>query len=206
MTGRWRVGVALAVAAVSGLSLAVAPPAQARESRDRYAIGDSVMLGARTALKSAGFGVDAAESRQAYAGPSLLRRRGEQLPRNVVVHLGTNGTYRLDDCKALVRAAGSERRVFLVTIRVPRSWERRNNAVIRRCDAAFAADRVHVVDWAGAAADNPRWLYADGIHLRPEGAVAFTRLIDEAVDDAVRTARRAALSTASGSGTAAVVG
>jgi hypothetical protein len=164
----------------------VAAPAHAR---DRYAVGDSVMLGARQALRAAGFRVDASESRQATAGRAVLRSRGDRLPENVVVHLGTNGTFPLASCIAMVRQAGRDRRMFLVTVRVPRSWERANNAVIRRCDTRFAADRVHVVDWAGAAARHPRWLYADGVHLRPRGSVAFTRLIDEAVDAAVAAAR-----------------
>lgn len=155
--------------------------------KDRYALGDSVMLGAKYTLKDLGFGVvDATESRQAYAGPGLLRKRGASLPANVVIHLGTNGTLRLSDCRAMVKAAGPSRRVFLVTIHVPRSWQKSNNKVIRQCDAAFAADRVHVVDWDWAASRHPKWLYDDRTHLRPEGAKAFARIIDSAIDSATR--------------------
>jgi hypothetical protein len=181
--------------------LAVASPAVAH---DRYAVGDSVMLGAKGSLKAAGFGVDATESRQAYSGPALLRKRGGRLPENVVVHLGTNGTYPLSVCKSLVRAAGPERRVFLVTVHVPRSWEKANNAAIRQCDEAFAGDRVHVIDWNAAANGHRSWLYADHIHLRPAGATAFAQLIDHSVDQAVADARTAALHAASGSGSATV--
>ncbi len=60
------------------------------------AIGDSVMLGAKSQLKAAGVRkVDAAVSRQASVGPGLVRERGAALPEHVVVHLGTNGTYTL---------------------------------------------------------------------------------------------------------------
>jgi hypothetical protein len=173
-------------------------------AHDRYALGDSVMLGARGDLKAAGFGVDATESRQAYTGPALLRKRGSRLPANVVVHLGTNGTYPLSVCRSLVKAAGPDRRVFLVTVHVPRSWEKGNNEVIHQCDAAFPADRVHVIDWNAAVSGHRNWLYADHIHLRPAGAAAFARLLDSSVDKAIADARTAALHAASGSGSAGV--
>ncbi len=192
-------------AALAVLLTAFLPAAaSAAPSRDRYAIGDSVMLGARSDLQRSGFGVDATESRQAYKGPSLLRKRGGRLPVNVVVHLGTNGTYPLATCKALVRAAGPDRRVFLVTVHVDRSWEKANNAMIRQCDESFAADRVHIIDWDKAASGHPKWLYGDGIHLRPAGSAAFASLLDDAVTGAVADARVAALAKAAGTGNAAL--
>lgn len=176
------VGTLLAAATLV-LPLAAAP-AQAAPSRDRLAIGDSVMLGAQPQLKARGFRVDATVSRQSYTGPALLRARGSSLPRDVVVHLGTNGSFPLDVCRRIVRNAGPERRVFLVTVHVPRSWQDANNAAIRRCDRSFAADRVTVVDWHAAASRNPGWLYRDRVHLTPAGARGFARLIDRAVDSA----------------------
>lgn len=197
---------ALAVALLACVSVAVAGPASAAPSKDRYAIGDSVMLGARTALKDAGFRVDATESRQSYAGPALLRKKGSTLPQNVVVHLGTNGSFPLSTCKSIVRAAGPDRRVFLVNIYVPRSWQDANNAVIRACNEAFAADWVHVIDWNSAASANRSWFYSDRIHLKPAGGQAFARLLGDSVDRAVRDARSAALASAAGTGTARLEG
>ena len=191
-------------AALIGLLVVSAVPAAAVSSRDRYAIGDSVMLGARSALKATGFGVDAAVSRQAYSAPRLVRMKGSALPQNVVVHLGTNGTFPLSTCKSLVKAAGPERRVFLVTVHVRRSWAKSNNAMMRRCDAAFADRRVHVIDWDQAASKHRSWLYSDGIHLRPTGAAAFTRLLDASVDEAVSRDRVQAISEAGGAGRASV--
>ncbi len=144
----------------------------------RFALGDSVMLGAKAELKSVGFGVvDADESRQAYSGPAELRRRGGSLPTNVVLHLGTNGTFPLPTCKSMVRTAGDERRIFLVTVHVPRSWAQGNNKVIRRCAASFPPGRVIVIDWDRAAARHDNWLYSDRTHLRPAGARASGRII-----------------------------
>lgn len=196
----------LAAAAAVAASMLSAPVASAAPSTDRFALGDSVMLGARSALKDRGFAVDATESRQSYSAPALLRKRSGSLPENVVVHMGTNGTFPLSTCRAIVRAAGPERRVFLVTVSVPRSWERANNETIRRCAKGFDADRVHVVDWHAAAADHRSWLYSDRIHLKPAGAAAFARLLDTAVDEAEERARAQALAQASGSGVAGIDG
>jgi hypothetical protein len=192
------------VAAVASLLVTtlVAPAAVASDGK--YALGDSVMLGARTALKQAGFRVDAVESRQAYSGPAMLRRMGDRLPANVVVHLGTNGSYPLSSCTALVKAAGPQRRVFLVTVHVPRSWERANNRVIVECARQFPEGRVTVIDWNEAASNHPGWLYGDGIHLKPSGGAGFARLINTSVEEAARKAHAAALAAAAGSGHAAL--
>lgn len=214
---RYRTGtIAVVVAALAWT--ACAAPVEAAVSRDRYAVGDSVMLGARTTLKGLGFGVDAAVSRQAYSGPGLIRKAGSRLPENVVVHLGTNGTFPLSTCRSIVKAAGRDRRVFFVTIHVPRSWQNSNNKVIRQCDASFTDRRVHVVDWNWAATRHPSWLYADRTHLRPDGAKAFARIIDTAIDTAIADDRAAAkaqaaaaakaqaMAAAAGSGTAGLAG
>jgi len=195
----------VAGAVISGAGAASAAPTQpaATQGKDRFAVGDSVMLGAKSALKDKGFAiVDAVESRQAYDGPALLRKRGTGLPKNVVVHLGTNGTFPLSVCKKIVSTAGPSRRVFFVNVHVPRSWQKSNNHVIRECDASFAADRVHIIDWNSAAKAHPKWLYGDHIHLRPSGAKGFARLIDTNVDQAIAAAHKKAVDAATGSGSA----
>src|SRR4249920_1995349 len=86
----------------------------------RLGIGDSVMLGAKQALRARGFRVvDAVVSRQFYtlAGRILHWKRLGRLPLNVVIHLGNNGTVDLHDCYRAVRAAGSGRNVFLVNLK-----------------------------------------------------------------------------------------
>ncbi|MDA2988628.1 MAG: hypothetical protein O2815_06070 [Actinomycetota bacterium] len=176
-----RVLAALVAAPVLVAAVLVAPSVSARDL-DAIAIGDSVMLGAKSQLRDRGVDVvDAAVSRQAATGPGLLRKRGGKLPEHVVVHLGTNGTYTLKMCKELVRTAGKQRRVYLVTVKVPRKWESVNNDMLRSCDGAFRSDRVVLLDWNAAATKNPSYLYADGVHLRPEGARAFARMIERAV-------------------------
>jgi hypothetical protein len=181
------VKVLLVLGSLAGLALSalIAVPAEAAPKIDAIAIGDSVMLGAKYELQRRGFNVvDAAVSRQAATGPGLLRKRGAKLPRNVVVHLGSNGSYTKAMCRELVRTAGPQRRVFLVTIKVPRSYERANNKMLRNCASGYSPDQVRIVDWNWAATKNPQWLYADGIHLRPEGARAFARIMRNAINSA----------------------
>lgn len=175
-----RVLVSFAIVALTVFAHASAPAIA--QQHDAIAIGDSVMLGAVSQLRDRGIeAVDAQVSRQASSGAGLVRERGAQLPRHVVVHLGTNGTYTLDMCRDLVRAAGNRRTVYLVTIKVPRAWEKANNDMLQVCDRGFRSDRVVLVDWNALASANPTYLYSDGVHLRPEGAKAFARLIERAI-------------------------
>lgn len=171
------------VSAHAGISSDVSADIHVKIPAGRFALGDSVMLGAKYRLKALGFQtVDAKQSRQAYTGPAELRRRGGSLPQNVVVHLGTNGTFPLSTCEAMVRAVGPERRLFLVTVHVARSWTKSNNKVIRQCASKYPAGRVTVIDWDWAASRHPSWLYPDRTHLKPAGATGYARLIAAAIN------------------------
>jgi hypothetical protein len=170
---------------------AVAPPTDldtaaevvtSRAARGRLAVGDSLMVGATTLMRRRGFAIHAKVGRQFSTAPGIVSGYGARLPRNVVIELGTNGTISLAACRRVVRLAGPERRVFLVTNRVPRSWQDANNATLRRCDRSFARSRVRLIDWHRASAGHPEWFAADGVHTSAVGRVAFARLIDRAVD------------------------
>ena len=114
-------------------------PAGGAIEAGRLGIGDSVMLGAREELHARGFRiVDAVESRQFYSAASRVRywKGAGKLPKNVVIHLGNNGIVLRSDCSHAVQAAG-RRRVFLVTLKVPRSWRVVDNRRLRRCARRF---------------------------------------------------------------------
>jgi Domain of unknown function (DUF4214) len=151
-------------------------PSAAAPSGGVLAIGDSVMLGASGALHEAipGIDVDAAVSRQFSTGVDILRSRRDsgQLPGTVVVHLGTNGTIGSDSCDSLMDALAG-RRVMIVTLHVPRSWEAGNNAVLRDCAVRHGAG---IADWASIAG-GAGYLAGDGYHLNAEGATAYAGLI-----------------------------
>lgn len=171
------IAVMASLIAIGGASGATA---ETKVPDGRFALGDSVMLGAKYSLKARGFAVDAQQSRQAYSGPAELRRRGGSLPQNVVVHLGTNGTFPLSTCRSMVKAIGPKRHLYLVTVHVPRSWTKGNNKVIRKC-AAENPTQVTVIDWDWAASRHSSWLYSDKTHLTPAGSKAYARVIDQAI-------------------------
>jgi hypothetical protein len=150
--------------------------------RTRLAVGDSLMVGASSRMRQRGFAVHAKVGLQFSAAPAIVRSYGRSLPGNLVIELGTNGTVSLAQCRSVVRAAGKNRRVFLVTNRVPRSWERSNNRILRSCNRSFTPSRVRIIDWHRASAGHREWFARDRVHLSTSGQRAFVRLIDRSVD------------------------
>ncbi len=144
-------------------------------------VGDSLMVSVTPWMRAQGFRVHAKVGRQFSTAPGIVRSFGSKLPRNVVVELGTNGTVSLSACRSVVNTAGKNRRVFLVTARVPRSWEEGNVRTLKACDASFAAKRVRIIDWYEHSAGHPEWFGGDRVHLSGSGREAFQRLISSAV-------------------------
>jgi hypothetical protein len=168
------VTVAVAVPRAATAALAGVPSG-------RYAIGDSVMLGARRALIGNGFRVNANVSRQFDDAVHLVHHlaAGGHLPVNVIVHLGTNGLIDGADCDALVRVAGGDRHVYLVTIKVPRPYRDANNRRLRACGRRH--DNASVIDWYTFSRYHRAWFYDDGYHLRPVGRHEYAGLLDRSV-------------------------
>jgi hypothetical protein len=170
----------LALTTFVGVVLSTSP-ALAGISAGRYAIGDSVMLGAREALIARGFRVNVEVSRQFDDSVRLVRdlAAGGHLPLNVIVHLGTNGAIDATDCDRLVHVAGPGRHVYLVTVKVPRPYRDANNARLRNC--AHRHDNASVIDWYALSRYHRGWFYSDGYHLRPVGRHAYAALLDRSV-------------------------
>ena len=159
------------------------PPATADPPGGVTAVGDSVMLGASSALRHAipSIEVDAVVSRQWDAGVATVGadRDSGRLRPTLVVDLGTNGTVSAAQFDAMVRAAAGTRRIAVVTVRVPRPWETEVNGVLR---AGVSRSRGTVlVDWYAASAGHPEWFAPDGYHLEPAGARALASLVAAAV-------------------------
>ena len=162
--------------------LAAAPSASALRARGgKFAIGDSVMLGAKEELHRKGFRVDAAVSRSFGTGVSILRqmRDAGTLPSKVLFHLGNNGYMTKSDCRTLVRATGKARTVWVVTLKVPRGWEKPNNRLLVRC--ARSKETIELIDWREHAADHAGWFYSDGYHLTPLGQRRYAGYVDRYV-------------------------
>jgi hypothetical protein len=167
----------LPVATCALALLSIAQPAAGAIKAGRLGIGDSVMLGAKSELQAHRFGVvDAVVSRQFYAATSrvVYWRRLGKLPKNVVIHLGNNGIVLLSDCYHAVEAA-RHRNVFLVNLKVPRSWRSPDNHRLRACAKHFP--NAYLVDWYGHSHTHPEWFAKDGYHLTAAGARAYAYLI-----------------------------
>ncbi len=142
------------------------------------AVGDSVMLGAQSALVAAmpGIRVDAKVGRQFSAVSDVVGWYASEglIPGPLVVHAGTNGTFTDADLDRMIERAG-DRRILLVNAKVARPWQGLVNE--RLAAAASRHPNTVLVDWYSLASANPQWFAGDGAHLRPDGARAFAELI-----------------------------
>lgn len=143
------------------------------------AIGDSVMLGASSALQAEfpGIYVNAAVSRQFPVAVDIAGQLAAagSLGDGVIIHMGNNGLITTGQFDALMQALKGARRVVVLTLQVPRRWEVPNNDIIRAGVKRYP--NAVLLDWHHIGHANPGWFWEDGIHLRPDGARAYADLI-----------------------------
>ena len=146
------------------------------------AVGDSVMLGASSALDSAlgsELRIDAVVSRQPEETIARLFAYREQgsLPRRVIVHVGDNGPVYYADVLRLKQALAGVPLVVIVNVRVDTSWQSEVNS-----ELAYAVKGWHeatIADWYDIST-GPGVL-ADGTHTTPAGAREFAAVIARAI-------------------------
>ena len=149
-------------------------------------IGDSVMVGAAPAVKGV-LGerayIDAKVSRQASDIPPILQQLAaqNQLAPTVVVQVGINGTVTEANLRDMADAVAG-RRLLVLNARVPRSWEKANNALVKRLVPELP--NADYIDWYKASNGHLDWYLDDGVHLTPEGRTAYADLIQKSVDEA----------------------
>ena len=157
-------------------------PAAKNPNGNLSAIGDSVMLGARTVLKEAipGTKVDAAVSRFPGAFIGRLKKyvARDKLADVVVLHPGTNGVLPEDMMRDMLDVVKDVPTVVVVNDNMPRSWRTPNNKVIDKVVPDYP--NAVLADWYAASKDNPEYFVSDGIHLTPKGARAYAKLIKSA--------------------------
>ena len=164
---------------------AALPRASARPTPPPFAIGDSVMLGARPCLERAGLRVDSLGSRQISAGLEILRSMRTSLPDQVVVHLGTNGGMHPEDLARLMRILRDVRRIVLVTIQLPENgrytFEVRTNDAIRAVASRYK--RVRIVEWNARSDRQAGLTWSDHIHVTPRGCEVYARMVVRALNE-----------------------
>jgi len=187
--GAVRLGVVTALLlAVTGALWSVPSTAGAQQRRI-VVVGDSVILGAQSAMVGAftnlGWAVtfDAAVSRSTAAGAAAIESHRGELTDTLVVNLGANdagntGAYRQRVEQIFASTAGVPN-VYWLTIREVRDYYPAANQAVR--EAAAAYPNVTVLDWNAATAGSSGLTSSDGLHLTGAGAAAMTDLVTAAV-------------------------
>jgi hypothetical protein len=148
------------------------------------AIGDSVMLGAKTQLESIDdwvVSVDAMVNRQFTAGIPLLRQAAATGPSRIVLQLGNNGPVSDAQFDTAMRAVVGVPKIIVLTIQLPDErypHEATTNDVIRNGAARWGAT---VADWNLVTNGHAEYFGGDGVHLKPAGATAFATLVAAAL-------------------------
>jgi hypothetical protein len=141
------------------------------------------MLGAANALRAAvpGIRVDAEVGRQWNAGVALVKSLAAsgQFGSTVVLGLGNNGTVTPAGFDAMMAALAGVPDVIVLDVRVDRSWQNSDNAVLRAGAAKYPS--VHLVDWYGLSAGHGDWFFDDGTHLRPQAAPTYAAFVAAAL-------------------------
>ena len=144
-------------------------------------IGDSVTLGAKVALETTipGTFVDAKESRGIETATGIIAgyKASGKLPETIVISLATNERNITESLlQNIINVAGNDRNFILVTAYAgPKQPRERQNQALK----AFAATRnnVYIADWWTISHSNWSLMYADHIHLNPEGRQTYANLI-----------------------------
>jgi hypothetical protein len=144
------------------------------------------MLGAKKQLETAGFVVDAAESRQGTEVPAILAalRAAGRLGNIVVIHIGTNGDVSDDTFTAIMANLPAEevKTVLFLTIFANRPWTAGNNSRIIALQGKYP--NVSIGYWDGLA-PTIAGIASDGIHLgTKEAQQAYADLVTTWAHDA----------------------
>ena len=146
------------------------------------AVGDSVMLGASSALESTlgpELRIDAVVSRQPEQTIARLfaYRAAGTLPPRVIVHIGDNGPVYYADLLRLKAALAGVPLVVIVNVRVATSWQSEVNSELGQAVAGW--HEATIADWYDASAGGGA--VADGTHTTTAGAELFAALIVRAL-------------------------
>jgi len=148
------------------------------------AIGDSVMLGAKSSLEQffASINVDAVVSRQFTEVYQVVcqMKKAEKIPDFVFIHTGTNGTIEEKSFIEMMEMLKVCQRVIIFNLRVPRIWQDSNNKIIASIVPRYP--NAVLVDWQKESSARKEIFYKDGIHLKtPNGSTFYAQLVRDAL-------------------------
>ncbi len=155
-----------------------APPTTVLIDKPYFAVGESVMLGAKPVLDARGITTVAEVSK----GPDWeleqlrLAKTKYRLTHGVVIQLGTNGTVTPEQYEAVLAEVADVPRVVVMTVKAPKPWIDGNNEIIRALPATHP--NVVVLDWqvrAEEVADHLSNSVDGGVHLSDDTSKQFYR-------------------------------
>jgi len=160
------------------------PPLIGRRSGQLTVVGDSVALGARSAIERGidGAAVYAMVGWQAADVLSMLQRIRDagELRSKVLIHLGTNGYVTEKQLRAMLELLRDRERVLVMNSRVPRRWMAANNRLLATVVPQYP--NAVLIDWHGIADPKPEFFVQDGVHLTGSGMRAFVAAVVAAGD------------------------
>ena len=141
------------------------------------ALGDSVMLGCSTELKTAldhRVHVDASVGRQVDDTIDDLQRlrRHHRLAKTIVIQVGNNGPLWYHDLVRLRRALHGIPDVVVVNVRNSASWQDESNHALVGWLQNWPA--AHLADWYGSSTNK---MLSDGTHPWPYACTIYARVI-----------------------------
>jgi peptidoglycan/LPS O-acetylase OafA/YrhL len=148
------------------------------------ALGDSVMLGCSTELKTAldhRVRVDATVGRQIddTIGELQRLRRHHKLPKIIVIQVGNNGPLWYHDLVRLRRALHGIPDVVAVNVRNSTSWQSESNSALVSWLHGWPA--AHLADWYGNSTNT---MLSDGTHPWPYACTIYARVIADTLRSA----------------------
>lgn len=159
------------------LNINVSDPDFNRISRlNISAIGDSVMLGAESNLKTlfVNGSFDGKVSRQIWHAPDIIDdlKKNNKLGDPIIIALGTNSdAFNSYKEKILKQLEGKE--IFWVTVNYSKAQS--INAKLFAAETEY--QNFHVIDWNTYSNGHSEYFYKDGIHLTATGRKAYTTCI-----------------------------
>ncbi|MDP9464749.1 MAG: acyltransferase, partial [Actinomycetota bacterium] len=152
------------------------------QDKPYFAIGESVMLGAKKTMDDRGLTTVAevsATPASALEQVKLAKTR-YRITNGAVIQLGTNGTVTREEYDAVLNEFSDLNLIVVLTVKAPKPWIDENNALIRSLPETHP--NVKVVDWHDRAVEIEGHLSNSdgGVHLSDKTAVDFyTNLILE---------------------------
>ncbi len=142
------------------------------------ALGDSVMLGCASELRTALHNrvrVDALVARQiddTIAELQRIRHKWGHLPKTVILQVGNNGPLLYHDLVRLKAALHGVPDVIVVNVRNSTSWEQESNRALGTWLHGWRT--AHLADWYTHSNNS---MLSDGTHPYPSGCLIYARVI-----------------------------